>query len=133
MRSFFHSIRRSKGWQPCIETFTTLYTIIPVIQTKSIQKSVCMSTNESFINLLLSRINRFAKTRSKGQFFIKCSSISVFESRRRRCRGIGQPSFSKLVTAPQQNQNSAGYQGERFCQQNCGLSSLVSIRQTDLT
>ena len=56
-----------------------LYTIIPVIQTKSIWTSVCMSTKKCLINLLPSHINRFAKTCSKGRFFLKYSCICVFE------------------------------------------------------
>ena len=31
----------------------------------------------------------------------------------------GQPLFSKLVTAPQQNQNPPGYLGEQFCVEFC--------------
>ena len=38
-----------------------------------------MSTDKRLINLLPSHINRFAKPRSKGRFFLKYSSISVFE------------------------------------------------------
>ena len=98
------------------ETFPMLSTIIPVIQTKQIKKSACMSMNKCPKNPLLSQTNRFAKTRSKGRFFL---TYSVFGRPALNVAESGQPSFSKLVTAPRQNQNPTGYPGKQFCQQNC--------------
>ena len=91
--------------------------------TNKIDLKVCLHVhNKCLINLLPSYINRFAKTRSKGRFFLKYSCISVLQW---ASWGTGQPLFSKSVTALQQNQNPSHVRRVllvcSFASHNCSL------------